>query len=88
MTADVNGHIGQKIRRRRRLLGLAQKHVAAAIGVRFQQIQKYEAGLTRISAERLWSLAQVLSVPVEYFYQGLETPDGQTPGVARQSGLS
>ena len=56
-----------RLRRRRRLLGLTQQQLAGACGVRFQQIQKYECGANRISAARLWQLAEVLEVPISYF---------------------
>lgn len=67
---DMNVFIGKKIRRRRRLLGLTQVHLAEAVGVRFQQIQKYECGGNKVSAERLWKIAEALEVPVAYFYEG------------------
>jgi transcriptional regulator with XRE-family HTH domain len=53
------------------LLGLTQQQLAGAVGVRFQQIQKYECGANRISAARLWQLSEALEVPVGYFYDGL-----------------
>ncbi len=75
MGDDIDLHLGKRLRRRRRLLGLTQQQVAEGVGIRFQQIQKYECGANRISAARLWQLAQVLEVPVNYFYDGLtETP--------------
>lgn len=52
-------------------MGMTQQAVAARLGVTFQQVQKYELGINRISASRLWLMAQVLAVPVEYFYAGL-----------------
>ena len=75
MGDDIDLHLGKRLRRRRRLLGLTQQQVAVNVGIRFQQIQKYECGANRISAARLWQLAQALEVPVSYFYDGLaETP--------------
>ena len=71
MGNDIDLHLGKRLRRRRRLLGLTQQQLAGAVGVRFQQIQKYECGANRISAARLWSLAEALDVPVGYFYEGL-----------------
>ena len=59
-------------RRRRRLLGLTQQQLASQVGIRFQQIQKYECGANRISAARLWQLAEALESPVSYFYDGLD----------------
>lgn len=71
MGNDIDLHLGKRLRRRRRLLGLTQQQLAGVVGVRFQQIQKYECGANRISAARLWSLAEALEVPVGYFYDGL-----------------
>jgi len=72
MEQDIDIHLGRRLRSRRRLLGLTQHQLALVVGVRFQQIQKYECGANRISAARLWSLAEVLKVPVGYFYDGLQ----------------
>ena len=71
MGNDIDLHLGKRLRRRRRLLGLTQQQLAGACGVRFQQIQKYECGANRISAARLWQLSEALEVPVGYFYDGL-----------------
>jgi transcriptional regulator with XRE-family HTH domain len=71
MANDIDLHLGKRLRRRRRLLGLTQQQVATAVGIRFQQIQKYECGANRISAARLWELSEALEVPVSYFYDGL-----------------
>jgi transcriptional regulator with XRE-family HTH domain len=68
---DIDLHLGRRLRRRRRLLGLTQQQLASVVGVRFQQIQKYECGANRISAARLWRIAAALEVPVGYFYDGL-----------------
>jgi len=85
MATDIDLHLGRRLRRRRRLLGLTQQQLAVQVGIRFQQIQKYECGANRISAARLWQLAEALETPVSYFYDGLnealERKDaGQTPG--------
>jgi transcriptional regulator with XRE-family HTH domain len=71
MNDEIDVHLGRRLRRRRRLLGLTQQQLAGACGVRFQQIQKYECAANRMSAARLWQLAEVLQVPVSYFYEGL-----------------
>jgi transcriptional regulator with XRE-family HTH domain len=68
---DIDLHIGRRLRARRRLLGLSQPQLASAVGVKFQQIQKYECGEDRISASRLWLLCAALNAPVDYFYEGL-----------------
>ena len=72
MATDIDLHLGRRLRRRRRLLGLTQQQLASQVGIRFQQIQKYECGANRISAARLWQLAEALESPVSYFYDGLE----------------
>lgn len=71
MTGDIDQHLGNRVRRRRRLLGLTQLKLAQMVGVRFQQVQKYECGANRMSASRVWQLAMALEVPVAYFYDGL-----------------
>ena len=65
-------HVGKRLRRRRRLLGLTQQQLAESIGIRFQQIQKYECGANRVTASRLYELAVALNVPVNYFFDGLQ----------------
>ena len=75
MTSDIDLHVGKRLRRRRRLLGLTQQQLAESVGIRFQQIQKYECGANRVSASRLFELAESLDVPVQYFYEGLSKRD-------------
>ncbi|MBO6764146.1 helix-turn-helix domain-containing protein [Maricaulis sp.] len=75
MTNDIDLHVGKRLRRRRRLLGLTQQQLAESVGIRFQQIQKYECGANRVSASRLFELAESLDVPVQYFYEGLSQRD-------------
>ncbi len=72
MTNEIDRHLGRRLRQRRRTLGLTQQQIADAVGVRFQQIQKYECGANRISAARLWLLAKALQSPISDFYDGLE----------------
>ena len=60
MTNDIDLHVGKRLRRRRRLLGLTQQQLAESVGIRFQQIQKYECGANRVSASRLFELAEAL----------------------------
>lgn len=67
-------HVGARIRERRVMLGLSQQQLAQLIGVTYQQAHKYERGLNRISAGRLYEIARVLSVPVSWFFEGL-APD-------------
>lgn len=67
----VDVHVGRRIRERRALLGISQEHLAAAIGLTFQQVQKYERGINRIAAGRLHALGFALDVPVSYFFEGV-----------------
>ena len=75
MTNAIDLHVGKHLRRRRRLLGLTQQALAEQVGIRFQQIQKYECGANRVSASRLFELSEALSVPVQHFYEGLSEHD-------------
>ena len=72
MANAIDLHVGKRLRRRRRLLGLTQQQLAESIGIRFQQIQKYECGANRVTASRLYELAVALNVPVNYFFEGLQ----------------
>jgi transcriptional regulator with XRE-family HTH domain len=74
-STPVDVHIGQRLRMRRKLLGMSQEQLSDRVGVTFQQVQKYEKGTNRISASRLFGIAQVLSVPVSYFFEGLATSE-------------
>jgi len=71
MTDDIDLQMGRRLRRRRLIMGLNQQQIADRAGVRFQQIQKYECAANKMSAERIWDLAQALEVPVGYFFDGL-----------------
>jgi len=72
---ETDRHVGAKIRERRIMLGLSQQQMADMIGVTYQQAHKYERGINRISAGRLYEISQVLKVPVGYFYAGLDEND-------------
>lgn len=67
----VDVHVGQRLRQRRTLLGMSQEKLGEAVGLTFQQIQKYERGANRIGASRLFQLGQVLDVPVSYFFEDM-----------------
>ncbi|KGM35831.1 hypothetical protein P409_02165 [Inquilinus limosus MP06] len=75
----VDVHVGTRLRQRRTLLGMSQEKLAAAFGVSFQQIQKYERGANRVSASRLHQLTRILNVPVGYFFEGMA--DGAQNGI-------
>jgi len=71
-TKRISDHIGGRVRQRRTELGLTQEQLAQALGISYQQVQKYEIGANRVSASRLYELAQQLGVGVSYFYEGFE----------------
>src|SRR5919112_3099866 len=76
-TQDVDRYVSLRVRERRIMLGLTQQQLADLIGVNYQQAHKYESGINRISAGRLYEIAQVLSVPIGYFFDGLEGQDSR-----------
>lgn len=67
----VDVHVGKRIRQRRWLVGMTQQQLGENVGIKFQQIQKYETGANRVSASRLWDIAEALDVPVTFFFEGL-----------------
>lgn len=73
----VDVHVGQRLRVRRSLLGLSQEKLAESIGLTFQQIQKYERGMNRISAGRLYQFSKILDVPIAYFFEQFGFADNQ-----------
>jgi transcriptional regulator with XRE-family HTH domain len=74
----VDVHVGGRVRLRRMLLGMSQEKLGEHLGLTFQQIQKYEKGINRIGASRLFDLSQVLAVPVQFFYEELATSGGNS----------
>ncbi|WP_299927820.1 helix-turn-helix transcriptional regulator [uncultured Pelagimonas sp.] len=72
MTHPADIHVGRRIRHQRWLKGITQQQLAEAVGIKFQQIQKYETGANRVSASRLWDIAATLEKPVAYFFDGIE----------------
>src|SRR5690606_2569225 len=76
MTHPVDVHVGKRIRHRRWMLGMTQQQLAEHVGIKFQQIQKYETGMNRVSASRLWDIASCLTVPVAYFFEGIDEGAG------------
>lgn len=75
MPHKVDVHVGQKIRQRRWLTGMTQQRLAELVGIKFQQIQKYETGANRVSASRLWDIADALGVDVSFFFEGIRTKE-------------
>jgi len=76
---DIDAHVGARIRLRRMLIGLSQERLGEALGVTFQQIQKYERGANRISASKLYEVSRVLGVPVSHFLDGLNGQHAHRP---------
>ncbi len=72
MKHPVDVHVGKRIRHRRWMVGMTQQQLGENVGIKFQQIQKYETGMNRVSASRLWDIGQALSVPVSFFFEGLD----------------
>lgn len=76
----IDVHVGRRIRTRRLFLGMNQETLANALGLTFQQVQKYEGGANRVSASRLSAMAEILAVPISYFFGDLPAGDGpRTP---------
>jgi len=75
MKHPIDVHVGQRIRRRRWMLGMTQQQLGTAVGIKFQQIQKYETGMNRVSASRLYDISQALDVAVAFFFDGINTGD-------------
>ncbi|MGA9251200.1 MAG: helix-turn-helix transcriptional regulator [Roseobacter sp.] len=75
----VDVHVGKRIRQRRWLVGMTQQKLAERVGIKFQQIQKYETGANRVSASRLWDIADALEVDVAFFFEGLRDEADKVP---------
>jgi transcriptional regulator with XRE-family HTH domain len=74
--SPIDAHVGSRIRLRRTLLGLSQERLGDALGLTFQQVQKYERGINRVGASRLFDLARVLDVPISFFFDDMPEPIG------------
>jgi transcriptional regulator with XRE-family HTH domain len=85
MKHPVDVHVGKRVRHRRWMVGMTQQQLGEKVGIKFQQIQKYETGMNRISASRLWDIAHALGVPVSFFFEGLED-EAQAAGYAAEAG--
>lgn len=82
MKHPVDVYVGKRVRQRRWIVGMTQQQLAEKVGIKFQQIQKYETGTNRVSASRLWDISEALGVPVEFFFEGLESKAASGPGVS------
>ncbi|MEL6125360.1 MAG: helix-turn-helix transcriptional regulator [Pseudomonadota bacterium] len=77
MKHPVDVHVGKRVRHRRWMVGMTQQQLGDTVGIKFQQIQKYETGMNRVSASRLWDIAHALDVPVSFFFEGLDGQDAE-----------
>ena len=82
MKHPVDVHVGQRVRQRRWMVGMTQQQLGNKVGIKFQQIQKYETGMNRVSASRLWDISEALDVSVSFFFDGLSENDAQKGGEA------
>ena len=80
MKHPVDVHVGKRIRHRRWMVGMTQQQLAEKVGIKFQQIQKYETGMNRVSASRLWDISEAVDVPISFFFEGLDVDDAATAG--------
>jgi transcriptional regulator with XRE-family HTH domain len=84
----IDIHVGNRVRLQRMLIGISQEKLGERLGLTFQQVQKYEKGINRIGASRLFELSRVLGVPVQFFYEDAPvsgTQQNSTPGFAERS---
>jgi len=87
MPHPVDVHVGKRIRHRRWLIGMTQQQLAEAVGIKFQQIQKYETGANRVSASRLWDIAEALEVDISFFFEGLTKDEHEADIIADKEAL-
>jgi transcriptional regulator with XRE-family HTH domain len=84
----IDAQVGNRVRLRRMLIGMSQEKLGDFLGLTFQQVQKYEKGVNRIGAGRLFQVARILGVPIEYFYEGVieQLPASHGRGMAEDAG--
>jgi transcriptional regulator with XRE-family HTH domain len=85
---DVDVHVGSRMRQRRKMLNVSQEKLADALGLTFQQVQKYERGVNRIGSSRLYELGQILDVPVSFFFDDMPEEQLQANGRVPLAGLA
>lgn len=86
MAHPIDVHVGKRLRLRRTILGMSQEAIGSAIGVSFQQIQKYERGINRMGASRLFEFSKILDIPVSYFFEEYQVPkDHSAMGMAEDA---
>lgn len=75
--SPIDVHVGTRIRLRRTIMGMSQERLGEALGLTFQQVQKYERGINRVGASRLYDLSRVLDVPISFFFDDMATPGAE-----------
>lgn len=84
-TNPIDSHVGKRLRLRRTIIGMSQESLGEALGITFQQVQKYEKGINRVGASRLYELSKILSVPVNFFFSEFEGEEaGAVGGLAEE----
>ncbi|MEM9394208.1 MAG: helix-turn-helix transcriptional regulator [Pseudomonadota bacterium] len=78
MKHPVDVHVGKRMRHRRWMVGMTQQQLAERVGIKFQQIQKYETGMNRVSASRLWEISAAMNVQPSFFFEGLGNDSAAT----------
>jgi transcriptional regulator with XRE-family HTH domain len=86
--SPIDVQVGTRVRLRRMLIGMSQERLGELLGLTFQQVQKYEKGVNRIGAGRLFQVAHILGVPIDYFYEGVNGVSEGAPGFAEPGGSS
>jgi transcriptional regulator with XRE-family HTH domain len=86
--SPIDVHVGSRIRLRRTLMGMSQERLGEALGLTFQQVQKYERGVNRVGASRLYDLSRVLDVPISFFFDDMPDPRSQGPQIAGVAGYA
>ena len=81
----IDIQVGNRVRIRRMLIGMSQERLGDLLGLTFQQVQKYEKGVNRIGAGRLFEMSRILNVPVDFFYEGVNAHTGQAGGAEGES---
>src|SRR5579883_2397725 len=84
----IDKHVGSRVRMRRMMLGMSQEKLGDALGLTFQQVQKYEKGANRIGASRLQQISQILQVPVSFFFDGAPAPADGVPATGMEEAPS
>ncbi len=82
----IDIQVGNRVRIRRMLIGMSQERLGDLLGLTFQQVQKYEKGVNRIGAGRLFEVSRILNVPVDFFYEGVATQLTGQPGMSEPEG--